>query len=104
MHGAVVQSFQNIQRPRHQQPDNGTFFLGDSLQNGLRIYALEQNRAAAGQQTAEPVHLCTSVIERRNTQENVLFRLVMVILLHLARMHQALVRVQNCLRESGRSG
>ena len=101
---AAVERVQNVLRPRHEQPDNRTFLPGDGLQHILRLGALEQHGLAAGNQTAEPVHLRARVVQRRDAQEHVVLRLAVVRLLDARGVHQALVVVQNRLREAGRAG
>ena len=50
------------------------------------------------------MHLGTGVIQRRNTQKDIVLGLVMMILLYLAGVHQAFVVVKNCFRETSRTG
>ena len=50
------------------------------------------------------MHLRAGVIQRRDAQEHVLVGLAVVLLLSLAGVHQALVIVQDGLRESGGTG
>ena len=50
------------------------------------------------------MHLGTSVVERRNAQENILMLRIVMMLLHLCRMHQTPVTVQNGLGETCGAG
>ena len=50
------------------------------------------------------MHLCAGVVERRDAEEHIVLGLAVVILLDLAGMHQALVIVQDRLREARRAG
>ena len=61
---------------------------------------LEQNRLAARDKAAEPVHLRARVVEGRNAEENVVLGLRVVILLGHSRMHKASVLVNDSLGEA----
>ena len=78
--------------------------FGNRFENIFRLGALEQNSLAAGNQAAEPMHLCAGMIQRRNAQEYILLGLTVMMLLHAGCMHQRFMVVQNGLRESRRAG
>ena len=50
------------------------------------------------------MHLRAGVIKRRNAQEYIVFLLIVMVLLHLRRMGQRAVLVQDRFRKSGRPG
>ena len=89
----AVQRIQQVLGPGHEKPDDGALLLAHRLQNGARRGPLEQHAPAALQKRAQPVHLGAGVVERRNTQKDILVLGVMVVLFHLGRMNQAGVPV-----------
>ena len=88
---APVQSVQNILRPGHQQPDDGTLLVGNGLENDLRGGPLQQHGLAPGKQAAHPVELCAGVVQGRDAEEGIVMLDVMVLLLHLRGLGQAAV-------------
>ena len=88
---APVYRIQNVLRPRHEKPHNRALLLWDGIQDKLRFRSFQQDRLPAFQEAAKPVHLSARMVQRRNAQEHILPCLPMVVLLHLARMHQTLM-------------
>ena len=97
VHPSVVNRVENVLHPRHQQPDDGAFFLGHSPQNPLRLHTAQQHGLASGDERAEPVHLGPRVVKGRNAEKHVLPGLAVVLLLHDAGLGQGLVGVQDGL-------
>ncbi len=100
---APVDRVEDVLRPRHQQPHDRAPLFRHGVQDKLRLCPFQQDCPSALQKTSEPVHLRPGVVERRNAQEHILLRLPVVILLHLARVHQTLMVVQNRLRKTCRA-
>ena len=101
---APVDGIQNVLRPRNQQPDYGAMFLRDRVDDPFRLDPFQQHRFAAHQKTAEPVHFCTRMVQRRDAEERVLPGLLVVILFHRAGMDKAAVTVHDRFRETCRAG
>lgn len=55
-------------------------------------------------QAAEPVHLGAGVVQGRDTQEDILFGGLVVVLFHLCRVHQSPVLMQDGLGKAGGAG
>ena len=88
---ALLQGVQNVLRPGHQQPDDGTLLVRDGLEDDLRRGPLEQHGLAPGKETAHPVHLGACVVQGRDAEEGVIVLDVVVLLLHLRGLGQAAV-------------
>ena len=101
---AAVDGVQNVLRPWDQQPDDRALFFGDRADDPFGFDALEQDRLAADQETAEPVHLGAGMIKRRDAQEIIFAGLPVMLLFHRAGVHQTLVRMDDRLRETSRAG
>ena len=104
VHVPAIYRIQYVLRPRHEQPYDRAALLAHAPKYPLGLNPLEEDGLAAHKETSEPVHLCAGVIQRRDAEENVVLRLPVVLLLHLARMHQATVAEYYGLREPGRAG
>ena len=89
-----------ILRPRNKKPDYRAFLLRDRSENPFGFNSPEDNRLSARKQTAEPVHFCARVVERRNTEENVVLRLTVVLLLGQAGAVKSLVTMKYSLGKS----
>ncbi len=100
----MLDGVQNILRPRDQQPDNRDLFFGNRFDNPSRLDTAQQNGAASGEKTAEPVHFRAGVIKRRDTEKIILTRLLVVIHFHFAGEHQGAVRMKNRLGKTGGAG
>ncbi len=61
--------------PGDEQPHDGATFLAYRLEGPFRRHALQDDRLAADDEAAEPVHLGARVIERRDEDEAVILRL-----------------------------
>ena len=96
-HRALLERHEDVLRPRHEQPHDGAALAGDGLEHGLGRDAAQQHAAAAHHEAAQPVHARARVVERRDAQEDVVVCLVVVRLLHLGRLREALVVVQDRL-------
>ena len=96
----AVDSVKNILRPRNKQPYDRAALLAYGADYPLGAYSAQNNRLAARIKASEPVHLCARVIERRNTQKNVVLCLMMMSLLNLCGVHKRAVSVQNSLRKA----
>ena len=101
---AAVQGSQDILRPRYQQPYDRALLAADRLQDRLGTCSFQDYSFAAGDQAAEPVHLRTGMVQRRNAQETVILCLAVMCLLHPGGMDQAAVLVKDRFRESGGTG
>ena len=99
-----VNGIQNILGPRHQKPYDGGLFAGGTFDDPLRLHAPQKNGPGSAEQTAEPVHLSTGVIQGRNTEEHVGVALSVMCLLRFAGGHESRVTVQNRLGEAGSTG
>jgi len=84
---AAFDGIQNVLCPRNQQPDNCYLFFGYHFEYPFRFDATQQNRFAAGEKTAEPVHFRSGMIERWYTKKIVFARLLVVSHFHFARYH-----------------
>ena len=100
MYIAILYGKQYILSPWHKKPYYSTLLITYSLKYSLCAYSLEQNCLAAHYQTSKPVHLGTSVVQRRNTQEYIILCLSVMYILDLCRMHQALMIVKDSLWKS----
>ncbi len=104
LHIPALDGVQHVLGPGHQQPYDGAFFIAGSFQHPFRLGALEQHRLAAHHEAAEPVHLGTGMVQRRNAQEHIVVGLSVVGLLRFHGVGEAAVQVQNGLGEAGGAG
>ena len=95
---------EDVLRPRHEEPHDGALLLGRRADDPLGLHAAQQDRPAADEEAAEPVHLRAGVVERRDAEEDVVVRLAVVGLLHLAALGERAVPQDDRLREAGRAG
>ncbi len=84
--------------PGNEEPHDGAAFLAHRLEGPFRRHALQYDRLAADDEAAEPVHLGARVIERRDEDEAVLFRLLVVGVLGHAGAEHVVVGEQNGFR------
>ena len=98
---ALLDGEQDVLRPGHEQPHDGAALVRHGAQDRLGGHAAQQDRAAANQEAAEPVHEGSRVVERRDAQEHVVVGLRVVVLLHLRGLRERAVRVQDRLGEAG---
>ena len=103
LHVAALDRVEDVLRPRHEQPHDRALLLAHGAEDPLRLHALEEHGLAAHEEAAEPVHLRAGVVERRDAEEHVVLRLPVVVLLHLAGVHEAVVLEHDRLREAGRA-
>ena len=101
---APVNGIQDILGPRHQKPYDGSLFSRRALDDPFRLHAPQKHGAGSAEQTAEPVHLGTGVVQRRDAKEHVGACLPVVCLLRLAGGNQRGVAVEDRLGESGGAG
>ena len=101
---APVQGRQDVLGPGDQQPHDGALLLAGRLENGGGGVALKQHRPAAGEQGAEPVHLCPGVVQGRDAQKHVVVGGLVVDGLHPGGLHQGGVLEQDGLGEAGCAG
>ena len=101
---APVEGIQDILRPRNQQPHDRALLIGDCFQDDIRLCPFQEHSLAAGPQRTHPVELRSGVIERRNAEEAVASPCVVMNRLHLSRLIQTQMFVQNCLGKSGGPG
>ena len=99
-----IQRRQDILGPRHQEPDDGAAFIRYGAENDLRRVSLQDDAAASRVEGAEPVHLGTGVVQRRNAEEHVVLLRLMVRGLHAGGLHQRGVVQKDGLREAGGAG
>ena len=100
----AVNGVENVLRPRHEQPDDRRLFLRDGADDPFRRDTAKDHCAASGEQTAEPMHLRSGMIEGRDAEEHVVARLSVMVLLHTAGGDQGEVLMQDRLREARRAG
>ena len=101
---AALDRRQDVLHPRHEQPDDGTALAADRLEDELRGDATQQHRPGANDERAHPMELGAGVVERRYAEEDVVVRLPVVPLLHLRRLREAAMAVQDRLGEARRAG
>ena len=97
---AAVDGVQDILGPRHQEPNDGSALLGNSLEDPLGAHAAEQDRLATSHQGTEPVHLGTRMVEGRDAEENIVPSLAVMGLFSLGGSNQGAVVMENCLGEA----
>ena len=97
---AAVEGIQNILRPRNQQPYDRALFVRHSLQDHIRLSPLQEDCLRTGPQRTHPVELRTGMIQRRDTQETVILRRLVMDRLHLSSLIQRQMLVENSLREA----
>ena len=100
---AGIQRIQDILRPRDEEPHDRAVLVVDGLQDHFGLCAEQKDRLASGDQAAEPVHLRTCVVQRRNAEEGIVVLLAVMLLLRDCRVHETRVLVQDRLRETSRS-
>ena len=101
---STIKGVQNILCPRNQQPYDRAFLLRNSVHNIFRLRPFQQDCLRACQEASKPVHLSTGMVQWRNTQENIIPCLPVMVLLYPAGMHQALMVVQDRLGKACCSG
>ena len=99
-----VERIQDILRPRNQQPYDGALLVGDSFQDNIRLCPFQKHCSAAGPEGSHPVKLGAGMIQRRDTQKAVILSGAMVHRLHLGRLIQRQMLMENRLREASGSG
>ena len=97
---STVKTVQNILSPRYQQPDDCTKLIRNGFKYSFRLCSTQQYSLASRNKGTEPVHFCSSMIKRRNTKENIIFFLAVMLLFYSSRMHKGTMLVQNSLRET----
>lgn len=73
------------------------------IEDALGRDAAQQHGPGAGDEAAEPMHLGTRVVQRRNAQEGVVMRLTVMVLLHLGRLGEAAMMMQDGLGKARRA-
>ena len=99
--GALLDGKEDVLGPRHKQPHDGAVLRADGVEDGLGGHATQEHALAAADEATQPVHCGTGVIERRDAQKHVVVGLPVVLLLHLRRLREALMVVQDGLGEAG---
>ena len=89
LHVPPVQSVQDLLGPGHQEPDQGTPFVGNGPEDDLRGGALQQHRLAPGPEAPHPVEFGPGVVEGRDAQEHVVVADAVVLGLHFRGLGEA---------------
>ena len=97
---AGLQRQKDVLRPRHQKPHDRAVLLAYGVEDHLGLDTAQDDRGAARDEAAEPVHLGAGVVERRDEEELVLAGLPMVLLLHDRALREAAMRMQDGLGEA----
>ena len=99
-----IDRVEDILHPRHKQPHYSDLLRTHRVQHPFRRDTAQKNRAAAREEAAEPMHLRTGMIKRRDAEEHVRMRLRMMLLLGLGGGHKRTVRMEYRFRKARRSG
>ena len=88
---AAVKAVQNILSPWNEEPYNSTKLVRSGLENYFWFCSAKENGFTSRNQRTEPVHFCTCVVKRRNTKENIILCLAVVLLFYGSPYVQGLV-------------
>ena len=100
---ALLEREKDVLHPRHEQPHDRALLGADGVEDALGRHAAQEHGLRPADEAAEPVHLGAGVVERRDAQKDVVTRLAVVLLLHLRRLREAAVMMQDGLGKARRA-